>query len=77
MSHTQSPRDIFAEHHGRQAVDGVIGQIDNFLLALEFDHYCHGSENLLPDDLHVGFDVGEDSWEDEIPSVALFSTTGD
>ena len=66
MRHSDSAVDVLREHDAREAVDGVVGKVDDLLLRLEFDEDRDGAENLLPDDRHVGLHVGEDRGLDEV-----------
>ena len=43
-----------------QAIDGVIGLLDDFLFIIKDKDGCDGRKNLLVSDVHVIGDVGDD-----------------
>lgn len=53
--------DVLREHRSGQAIDGVIGHLDQFFLGLELYDNTDGAKDFLADNLHVGFHVCEDS----------------
>lgn len=55
--HVQVTHDVLAEHAGRQAVGGVVGDRDGFLVALDPQDRRDGTEGLLVEDLHVPRDM--------------------
>jgi len=44
---------------------GVVGYLDGLVEVLDLGHGEHGTEDLL-EEAHVGGDVGEDGWRDEV-----------
>src|SRR5665647_619007 len=60
LDHAHGLGDVLRPDGARQAVDGVVGDRDGFLLALERDHDQHGPEDLLLGDAHRVVDVHED-----------------
>lgn len=69
------PVDVLREDSSSKTVDGVVGLADDILIILEFEDDTDGTEDLFLDDLHVGTDVTEDGWGDEVTLVTESLTT--
>lgn len=64
MTDVEGTADVSGEDGGGEAVDGVVGNLDDFSIILELGDDDDGSEDFFLDDLGVWVDVGEDSWLD-------------
>ena len=73
VRHTKSAVNVLCEDVAREAVYGIVRELDDFLLALELDDHRDGPEDLLPDDLHVWLNVREDCWLNEVTRVTRLS----
>ena len=47
----------------------IVGLSDDVFFVMELDDNTDGSENLLPDNLHVGLGVGEDGGLDKVTLI--------
>jgi hypothetical protein len=65
-----SPVDILGEYRAGQAVGSIVRLPDNVVVVVELDDDTNRPENLLADDLHFRFAVGENGWLDEIAFIA-------
>lgn len=54
-------RDVGREDSGSKTVDRVVGSFKSFLLSVKRRNNNDGTKDLLPDNLHVGTDVAENS----------------
>ena len=62
--------DILREYRAGQAVGSIVRLPDNVVVVVELDDDTDRPEDLLADDLHSGFAVGEDGRLDEIAFIA-------
>src|SRR3984957_9178566 len=61
--------DVDSRHITRQAVVGVVGDLDGLVDVVVAEDAEHRAEDLLARNLHVVFDVGEDRRLDVVPRV--------
>lgn len=65
-------RDVGREDSGSKTVDRVVGSFKSFLLSVKRRNNDDGTKDLLPDNLHVGTDVAENSLiERTEPNVSM------
>lgn len=57
---------VTGEHGGAKAVFAVVRLLDRLFLSLERGNDHEGAEHLFAVDFHVGLDVREDGWFDEV-----------
>ena len=69
LHHLERARQVVRVDVRREAVLGVVGHGDRFVVVVEHDHRRDGTEGLLAVDEHVGRDVGEQRGRVEVAGV--------
>lgn len=76
VADTDGSVEVLGVDGGGKTVVGVVAELDNLLLGRELGDGANRAEDLLPHDLHVGANVGEDGRLDEVALVAVALATG-
>ena len=62
---------------GGEAINGVVCFSHNFFRIAERDRRYYGPENLFPDHFHILIRVNQNSWLDEIATIAVTLSASD